>query len=604
MDQTDSENIPLSTHESTPRSLGLIAPKPEVSGLNTLLRTFSPFERLLLYTFTLLLGISAFVLLADVNRAVSTEVPTHGGSLTEGAVGVPRFINPLLALTQPDLDLTALVYSGLLRTAHASSTTQCNASVRYIPDLAERYDISADGTVYTFHLRRDLTFHDGTPLTSADVLFTIELAQNPDIKSPRRADWEGVNVTTPDEYTVVFTLPHAYGPFRENLTLGIVPKHLWENVPASEFAFSSLNTHPVGSGPYRIEESVEDSTGAPIEYRLRAFRNFALGEANLTWFVYKTYANEAELFAAYDAHDIESFVAPSPKNVSRAVAENASLYREALARVFGVFLNQNHAPILAKSEVRAALNAAIDRNAIIEKVLHGYGVPAEGPIPPGLLPVATSASSTPETIIPEDRIEYARSFLTKAGWSYDAGANTWSKDSQKLALTLATVDTEDLVATAQAVADAWNAVGITTSVQIYPLQEFNTTILRPRAYDAILFGEVVGRSLDLFAFWHSSQRNDPGLNLALYTSPSADKELASARDEIESEKREAHLLEFARILSLDIPAVFLYTPLIAYIVPQEVNGVTIETLTTPSDRLAHVYTWYRDTERVWNIFTE
>ncbi len=599
----EAGRIPLESEPLTIRAQS--SWRRPLKGLDVLLRTFSPSERLFLYVCSIALAISAFILLANVNQAVSTEVPTRGGSLTEGAVGTPRFINPLLAASQTDEDLTALVYSGLLRAG--------NDGV-YTPDIAESMDISADGTVYTFHLRPNLTFHDGTPLTSADVLFTVDLAQNPDTKSPRRADWEGVSASAPDARTVVFTLPHAYAPFRENATLGILPKALWENVSADEFAFSSLNTHPVGSGPYRATSVSLDATGAPNEYKLASFAKFALGEPNISKITYRTYANDDDLVAAYENGDIESLVASSPKNLSRGLQESADLKKISLARTFGVFLNQNHAPVLANAAVRKALTLAVDKNTIINQVLGGYGDALGGPIPPGLF--SGEASSSVAAADPEA----AKQALINGGWKFTATSSTtpveqtgstgqapdgvWKKDKQELSLALATPDTEELVATAHAVADAWNAIGIQTSVQVYPLSEFNTTILRPRAYDAILFGEVVGRSLDLFAFWHSSQRNDPGLNLALYTSTAADKELALARAETDPKQREAYFQQFLAAIDSDRPAVFLYSPQLAYIVPSRIHGVDIGTLTVPSDRFNDVYRWYRDTERVWNIFSK
>lgn len=579
--------------------------------MQELLKIFSPSERLLLYILTLILGISTFVLVANVNEAVSTEVPTHGGSLVEGAVGTPRFINPLLATSQVDQDLTMLTFSGLLR---------ASGSGEYIPDLAEKYDISEDGTTYTFHLREGITFHDGTPLTSADVLYTVSLAQNPDIKSIRRADWDGVTVAAPDERTVVFTLPHAYAPFRENATLGILPKHLWESVPSEEFPFASLNTHPVGSGPYKLEDATFDTTGAPTEYILKSFKGFALGEANINRIVFRVFPNEDALVAAYESGDIESFVAASPKRLPRHMQEGDDMQTINLARVYGVFFNQNHAPILAKAEVRAALDMAVDKEAIVRDVLSSYGEPLISAVPPGLLEegideseaTTTEAStSTPETEEPAveeeapiNRAEEARAILSRAGWKYDEAAGAWKKDSTTLSMTLATVDTEELVATAEKIAEAWRAAGIPTTVQLYPLQEFNQTVLRPRSYDAILFGEVVGRSLDLFAFWHSSQRNDPGLNIAQYTNPQADRLLASARAETDMAKREAFLREFIATLSEDKPAIFLYSPKLAYIVPERIRGIAMDTLGVPSDRFVSVHAWYRDTERVWNIFTQ
>jgi peptide/nickel transport system substrate-binding protein len=558
---------------------------------NELLYVFSPSERLFLYVLSVVLAVSTFVLLASVNERISTEVPTQGGSLVEGGAGTPRFINPLLAASAPDQDLTELVYSGLLRSENVGE---------YAPDLAASYDVSEDGTVYTFHLRDGLTFHDGEPLTSADVMYTISLAQNPEIKSPRRADWDGVAVAAPDERTIVFTLPHAYAPFRENATLGILPRHLWEHISDEEFPFASLNTHPIGSGPYRVTDVRTDSTGAPTEYSLVSFNDFALGEPHLSRLTYRAYQNEELLLAAYENGDIESFVASSPKVLPRDI-QDAALIRAPLARVFGVFLNQNHAPVLTNAAAREALNAAINKDEIVAQVLGGYGTVLESPLPPGLL---TAASTTKEA--PTDRIENAKTILRNGGWQLSNASSSepvWTRNKQSLTMSLATTDTEELVATANAVATAWRAVGIPTKVEVYPLQEFNATILRPRAYDAVLFGEVVGRSLDLFAFWHSSQRNDPGLNLSLYTSTDADHELAAARAETDLSKRQEHLTNFLKTLDEDRPAVFLYTPEVAYIVPSYLKGVTTGTLSSPSDRFISVHTWYRDTERVWNFFT-
>jgi peptide/nickel transport system substrate-binding protein len=245
---------------------------PHFSRFESLLRTFSPGERMVLYIFIALLAVSALAQLARANALVSTNMPVQGGSFTEGVVGSVRFINPLLALSGPDKDLSTLVYSGLMRATPDGS---------HIPDLAKAYEISQDGTVYTFFLRPDLSFHDGTPLTSADVLFTIQRAQNPDIKSSRRADWEGVSVSAPDPQTVVFTLPHAYAPFLENTTLGILPKHIWESVPADEFPFHPRNTDPIGSGPYKVAKVVTTPTGSAARYELSAFSKFALEKTYL-----------------------------------------------------------------------------------------------------------------------------------------------------------------------------------------------------------------------------------------------------------------------------------------------------------------------------------
>lgn len=560
--------------------------------LNGLLVSFSPGERLFLYILTISLALSAWILVIELNRAISTEVPASGGTLVEGAVGTPRFVNPLLSITQSDQDLTALVYSGLLRVDPEGG---------YIPDIAESYTISDDGTTYTFNLRSDVTFHDGTPLTAEDVLFTIARAQNPDVKSARRADWEGVVASKTDDDTIVFTLPNAYAPFVENTTIGILPKHLWENVPASEFQFSQLNTEPVGSGPYRFKSVTRDNTGAPVEYTLIPFNNFTLGTPHIKRIVYRIYTSTEALVAAYEEGAIDSFVVASPKSLPETTALSANLFQLPLTRVFGVFLNQSHAPVLADAAARTAIDQAVDKHAIVQTVLGGYAEAVSGPIPPGIMS-RPATSSSPTRMSPEERIEMARATLSAGGWSFSEEEQIWKKGTNRLAFTLSTADTEELVATANMLSEQWRAAGIPVTVQVYPLTDFNLSVLRPRTYDAILFGEIVGRSLDLFAFWHSSQRNDPGLNLSLYTNAEADKKLASARAESNRLNREALFQEFAAILAKDTPAVFLYSPRLAYMVPKHLNGMEVGALTQPSDRFKGVYRWYRDTERVWTIF--
>lgn len=569
-----------------------------LSGLEDLLRRFSPAERLALYVFSLALALSAFILVGSANDLISMQVPTEGGAIVEGAIGTPRFANPLLAATQADEDLTMLTYSGLLRAIDGS----------FEPDLASSYEISDDGTIYTFRLREGLTFHDGTPLTADDVLFTVALAQDPNIKSPRRADWDGVSATAPDDRTLVFTLPHPYAPFLENATLGILPKEHWENVPAEEFPFSTLNTHPIGSGPYAVRSVEFDATGAPTEYDLRAFEEFALGEPHLSRVTYRVYANEEDMLAAFEEGDVTSFVASSPKNTARDIQESGQFVRIPLTRVFGVFFNQNHAPVLADAAARSALNAAIDKKMLIEQVLGGYGEVLDGPVAKNLFSGGEVAGTSTPVDAEAFGSERAREILRAGGWRYvEATATTteghWSKGTATLSLTLATPDTEDLVASAEAVATAWRAAGVKVAVEVYPLSEFNQTVLRPRAYDAILFGEVVGRSLDLYPFWHSSQRNDPGLNFSLYTNSEADRALAAARESVPREARETSIREFLAQIKEDSPAVFLYSPELAYLLPAHIKGVAIDPIMSSGERFTEIHTWYRDTERVWDFFS-
>ena len=591
------------------------------SKLETLLRSFSPAERLLLYILSATLALSALALLSGVNTAVSVIQPARGGSYTEGIVEPPRFINPVLALSQSDEDLTQLVYSGLTRALpDPVSGASLKADDSVIPDLAESYDISPDGTTYTFTLRKNARFHDGTPVTSDDVLFTIQTIQKPEIKSPRRADWEGVIVSAPDPHTVIFQLQHAYAPFLENTIIGILPKHLWSSVRAEEFPFNPLNTHPVGSGPYKVSTLETDSTGATTGYALVSFDTFTLGVPYLNKINFLFYPNEDALIKAFNSGKVMGLASVTPAGLSSIHQADSIVMHIPLPRVFGVFFNQGHAPVLADTSVRAALNVAIDKSAIVNSVLNGYGVALTGPIPPGVLENPTLSKSDAE-LSPQDRADKARDVLAKGGWKYDEEAKVWKKSAsskggsssggkggtasggkQVLSLSLATSDAPELSATAEKIAESWRAAGVDVNVKIYPLSELNTNIIRPRAYDAIFFGEVVGRSLDLFAFWHSSQRNDPGLNLAMYANSKTDTLLANARALTSRSDREDLYNSFSAVIVKDQPAVFLYAPEFIYVVPKTLQGIHLGALTTPSERFQNVYQWYTNTEHVWSFF--
>ena len=568
------------------------------------LRTFTPGERLLLYILSAIFGLSALILVAGVNALTTVTVPAAGGTLVEGEVGSARFLNPLLTLSGPDEDITALVYSGLMRKMADGSL---------VPDLTENYSISNDGRIYTFTLRSNAFFHDGTPVTSDDVVYTVQQAQNPSINSVRRADWTGVAVSAPDERTVVFTLPRAYAPFIQNATLGILPKHMWEKISAEEFAFSSLNTHPVGSGPFKIKNVTTDETGAALRYDLAPFKKYTLGTPYLKRISFVFFPNTDALVKALNDGDVDAVAGLSPEDMSTVTRNDVSIAQVALPRVFGVFFNQSHNAILAESSVRTALNAAVDKQQITQAILAGRGSALEGPIPPGLLDERLPAAPQPladitvaTTSTQEVRIQNAKAVLEKGGWTFDAHtdppAGSWKKGDKTLSFTMATADQPELVATAKAILADWEALGVQVTLHVYPISELNTNIIRPRNYDALLFGEVVGPELDLYAFWHSSQRNDPGLNLAMYANPQTDALLSQARVTTNENARNALYEQFEDLLVADVPAIFLYAPDFLYIVPNDLRGIELGALRSGAERFENAYQWYVDTENVWLVF--
>jgi peptide/nickel transport system substrate-binding protein len=257
--------------------------------------------------------------------------------------------------------------------------------------------------------------------------------------------------------------------------------------------------------------------------------------------------------------------------------------------VFGIFFNQNEAPVLANLEVRQALQMATDRQAIIGNILGGYGIAITDPIPPGALPAGAILPTTVATT----SIDGARKILTTAGWKPDANG-----------IMISTSDTPELVQAANMVKIMWQKIGADVNVKIFETGELNQSVIRPRKYDALLFGEIVGRDLDLYAFWHSSGRLDPGLNIAEYINVKADKILEKARTINNIQDRLDQYATFETEVRNDVPAIFLYSPDFIYILPKDVQGVFVGSVTMPSERFSGISDWYINAENVWKVFVK
>jgi len=449
--------------------------------------TLTPGERVLVGILLLLFALGGLLLFGQVSRSFLVQVPITGGSLSEGIIGSPRFINPLLATSDADLDLSLLVYSGLVR-----ATPDGNL----IPDLAEEYIISADGLTYSFTLREDAYFHDGTPVTAEDVRFTIEKAQDSFLKSPKRASWDGVRVEVLNDHEILFRLSQPYAPFLENATMGILPKHIWGSIDMEQFPFSQKNIEPIGSGPYKIVDLGRDSVGVPNKFTLKAFVGYALGKPYIPKITIRFYTNEADLLSAYRRGEIEAASSISPHSLSSINTKR--IENVPLPRIFAVFFNQNRNGIFTREEVRKVLNISLNKEEIVEKVLAGYGSSIESPLPPGII----SSVSEINTASIEERVV---DLLERGGWEKGEDGVWFHDDEGRLSFSLATSNTVELKATAELIEEAWENIGADVNLQIFEPGILNQNVIRPREYDALLFGEVVGRNLDLFAFWHSSR---------------------------------------------------------------------------------------------------
>ncbi len=581
-----------------------------IKKLQTGFKSLSKKEFFIVVGATFVSALSLIWLIIIINNSFLVSVPADGGKLTEGIVGIPTLVNPVVAFSDADKDLTSLVYSGLVRKMPNGG---------FIPDLAESYEISKNGTEYNFKLKNKITFHDGTPITTDDIIFTINQIKDPLIKSPRKIQWEGVTVQKVDDKNLTFTLKQPYASFMDNLTIGILPMKIWKNISPAEFSLNTRNIKAIGSGPYMISNVTKNTDGTPNTYTLKRFNNFALGKPHIKQISITSYSNEGELIDALKNGDIDQaggINGQDAKEISNI--KNIKIETSVLPRMFGLFFNSNENKLFANKNIIQAINVSIDKEQIVNEVLYGYGKTIDNPIPESFIKNTTKINSE-SSIQPKTDTQ---AMLSKMGFNKGTdGILTQSITTQvttgkgknkktttivksggpKISFSLTTGDTPELKQTAELIKQELGTVGIEVNVKIYETGALNQ-IIRSRKYEALLFGQVLNHESDLYAFWHSSQKSDPGLNIALYGNSTVDALLESSQKTLDENERSKKYLQIMDILKRDMPAIYIYSPEYIYALSKDLHHENQINADTPKDRFKTIYEWYADTDKVWKLF--
>jgi len=524
------------------------------------------------------LGLLAFRLLT----ANQVAIPAIGGSYTEGLIGAPQFINPLYSTgSDTDTDLTKLVFSGLMRTD--ASTGQL------VPDLASTFTVSADQKTYTFTLADNAVWHDNQAVTTTDVVFTINAIQNPDYHSPLAVSFSGVSVEAQDDRTVIFTLAEPFAPFLSTLTVGILPEHIWQDIPPGSAPLAHINLTPVGSGPYKFSKLTTDQRGLLRGLSLVRNPAFYRGAPYISELNFKFYADPVVLLDALKNRNVEGagFI-PNDAGNALQIAGLQNI-KTSLLQFTALFLNDTHNANLADANLRQALNLATDRSAIIS--LANAGTAISSPILSGMPGFDANIGATTFDLAA------ATALLDKAGWKTVEGSAIRVKNSVPLALSLTTIDTPGLTAVATKIKEQWAAAGIDLTVTAVGQNNLQNNVLKDRDYDILLTGELYGADQDPYAFWHSSQVAYPGLNLARFSSRKADDAIEAARATTDVAIRAASYTTLATIIADAVPAIFLYQPNFTYFTAAHIQGIHLPTMTVPADRFANINEWYIKTRK-------
>ncbi len=533
--------------------------------------------------------VTAVLALQQPAVRVLVSQPESGGVYTEALIGQISRLNPLLDWNnEPDRAVDRLLYSALFRFDERGIPR---------PDLAESWGVSPEGDIYNITLRANAFWHDGTPVTSDDVLFTIDLIRAGASLFPTdvRELWQKVDVRKLDDHNLKFTLPEPFAPFLDYLTFGILPRHLLGTVAPDQLANADFNLHPIGSGPFAFEQFlVEDGMIRGVV--LKAFDKYYQSRPYLEQVIFRTYEDPAAALEAFRRGDVMGISQITPEILEQALAEpNLAVYSTRLPQISLVLLNLNNpeVPFFQSAAVRRALLLAINRDYLIQKALHGQGIPADSPILPASWAYYDGIEHVPY------RPEEAEAILREEGYLIPPGETVRAKENQRLAFTLLHPDDPIHTEIAQLLAADWQRIGVAVTLQAVPMTQLVQDHLSPRTYQAALIDLDFSRTPDPdpYPFWHQSEITG-GQNYSQWDNRSASEYLEQARVTTDLGLRQRLYRNFQILFAREVPALLLYYPVYTYGVSRQVQNVQIPPLYELADRLAFLSTWSLGTRRV------
>ena len=481
--------------------------------------------------------------------------PAYGDILVRGDIGDASNLIPLLASDSASHNVAGMVFNGLVK---------YDKDMNIVGDLAESWDVSPNGLIITFHLRKGVKWHDGHPFTSADVLYTYQVTVDPKTPTAYAGDFLKVKKAEAiDDYTFRVTYDKPFAPALISWSSAILPRHLLEG---KDITKSPLARHPIGTGPYKFKEWV---TGQKIA--LVSNPDYFEGRPYLDGRVTRIIPDSATMFLELRAQNL-GMMGLTPLQYTRQTENNLfkSHFNKYRYLSFAyTYLGYNlKNPLFADKRIRQAISYAINKDEIINGVLLKLGKPAHGPYKPG-----TWAYNDKVKIYNYDP-QKARELLREAGWIKVNPAGILEKEGKPFVFEIVTNQgNETRQKCAEIIQRQLQEVGIDVKIRILEWSSFVTDFINKRRFDAVIMGWTIPLDPDAYDVWHSSKTAPEELNFVSYKNPEVDEMLEKGRSTFDQKERKKYYDRFQEILADDQPYTFLFVPEALVIVNKRFRGI-------------------------------
>ncbi|HEX2914669.1 MAG TPA: ABC transporter substrate-binding protein [Chloroflexia bacterium] len=521
--------------------------------------------------------------------------PARGGTYVEGIVvnsAVAISINPLYATNSLSQDVSSLVFRGLTRSEPGKNPGDPGQVI--VPDLADSWTASPDGSDWEFHLRHDLRWQDGFPVTAQDVVYTVNLIKNDEFNGlPDLAKtWKNVTASRLGDYVVRFHLEQPWPAFLSYTNLGILPAHKLEGkIKPGELATTEFNQAPVGNGPYMLAPGGLSPQGVTLIAN-PLYHDDSGKQPYLDKIWFRFYPSATAALSALQANQVDGVSEVSADDLKRfGQLKKADEISAPLSTNTFLFLNLQRSALFGQKEVRQALAYSINKQDIVSKALQGQAQISNSPI------LASSWAYKADIKTYSFNIAQAEKLLDDAGWKLNRDG-VRERNGQTLVFKILTDDSSDKREVANTITDDLKAVGVIAQLDVAPSTRELNDAVKASNYDALLLSvQSILNDPDQYFNWHSNyaEPGDNHQNYANWKLDRADKLLEDARKTVNQDARRKLYLDWQTIWADELPSIPLYSSTYSYVVSTKVGGVQRENLkviNTASDRLKDIASRY------------
>lgn len=491
-----------------------------------------------------------------VNYKIGSFDPAYGDAIIAGSIGEPSVLIPMLAGDSASHDVAGLIFNGLIK---------YDTDLSVIGDLAESWDISPDGLVITFYLKKGIKWADGIEFTAEDIMFGYKTITDEKTPTAYKEDYLQVKkAEVLDRYTFRATYEKPFAPALTSWgSLVVLPKHLLEG---KDITKADFNRNPIGMGPFILNKWIPGQ-----EIRLSSNRGYFEGRPYIDRYVYRFIPDPATMFLELKAGGVD-MMGLSPIQYTKQIEtdffeRNFQKFRYPVFSYTYMGFNLKH-PWFQDKRVRQAIAHAIDKSEIIDVVLFGLGSPATGPYVPNTWPynpVVKQYDFSPDK---------AQQLLREAGWQDTDGDGIVDKDGNPFKFTIITNLGNNLRKNcATIIQQRLKKIGIKVEIRVLEWSAFINEFIDKRRFEAVILGWSIGIDPDQYDIWHSSKTKEKEFNFVSYNNPEVDQLLEQGRRTFDIDERKKAYFRIQEILADELPYIFLYVPDALPIVHARFKGI-------------------------------